>query len=47
MGSWPRFIRPQRVARDYNLDAKEDSGKLAKVRRSGCVIVGEVNILAH
>ena len=41
---WPRFIQPQRVAQDDNVDAKE-SGKLAKVIRRGYVIVVEVKDL--
>ena len=46
MVSWTHFIHPQRVKRYDNIDAKE-SGKLAKVRRRGYVIVGEVKILTH
>ena len=46
MVSWPCFIKPQRVARDDNVDAKE-YGKLYKVRRRGYVRVGEVKILTH
>ena len=43
---WPSFIRPQTVARDDNVDAKE-SGKLSKVIRRGYVRVVEVKSLNH
>ena len=39
-------IHPQRVERDDNMAVKE-FGELAKVRRRGHVIVGDVNILTH
>ena len=43
---WPRFIQPQIVAQDDNVDAKEFR-KLARVIRRGYVIVIEVNSLTH
>ena len=46
MEPWPRFIQPQRVAQDDNVDTKE-SGTLAKFIRRGYVIVVEVKDLTH
>ena len=46
VGPWPRFLQPRIVVREYSLAAKESS-KLAKVRRRGYFIMGDVNSLTR
>ena len=46
VGTWPRFLQPQRVERDKKV-AKKECIKLAKVRRRGYVKMGEVKISTH